>query len=152
PRGHQPGHAPVAPVRLPLGLRRAHGPVDPAPVADRVSALAGNHCDKYAQRNPLARALVSRWRAQLRALVTAAAPGSLLDVGCGEGVLTAEWAAALPRARVVGVDVEDVVEVAPAANLSFQTVAPAPPLQFPDASFDLVAAVESLEHMADPEG
>ena len=117
-----------------------------------MSAPAGNHCAKYAHGNPLARALVSGWRAQLRALVTGATPRSLLDVGCGEGVLTAEWAAALPRARVVGVDVADVVEVAPAANLSFATVAPAPPLHFPDASFDLVAAVESLEHMADPEG
>ena len=113
---------------------------------------AGNLCDKYAMRNPLARALVARWRAEVRALVREAAPESILDVGCGEGTLTADWAAACPRADVLGVDVEDVATAAPAANLRFATIAPVPPLPYPDDAFDLVAAVESLEHMEDVEG
>jgi SAM-dependent methyltransferase len=124
-------------------------------VADGVSTAvpaAGNLVDKYAARHPAERALVRRWRAALRALVAAAAPSSVLDVGCGEGELTAEWAATLPGARVLGVDVADVVRVPPAPNLAFRIVAPAPPLPFGDAAFDLVAAVESLEHMDDPEG
>jgi SAM-dependent methyltransferase len=112
---------------------------------------AGNFFDKYESRNPAARAAVTRWRAVLRQLVIDAAPDSVLDVGCGEGVLTAEWAAALPRAPVLGVDVADVVTVPRTGNLDFATVPPAPPLTFPDDAFDLVAAVESLEHMADPD-
>jgi SAM-dependent methyltransferase len=73
----------------------------------------------------------------------------VLDVGCGEGVLTAEWAAALPAARVLGVDVEDPgCPPAPA----FAVVEPVPPLPFADDEFDLVCAVESLEHMDDPGG
>ena len=113
---------------------------------------AGNHLDKYATGNPVARALVERWRAAVRDLALGTAPGSMLDVGCGEGDLTAEWARLAPEARVLGVDVEDVVRVAPAPNLAFSVIPPAPPLPFPDGAFDLVAAVESLEHMQDPEG
>jgi SAM-dependent methyltransferase len=122
-------------------------------VADGVTGPAGNLVDKYAAApNPAARMLVRRWRAALRELVVEAAPESVLDVGCGEGELTAEWAARLPGTGVLGVDVADVTRVSPAPNLDFRVIAPAPPLPFRDAAFDLVAAVESLEHMEDPEG
>jgi SAM-dependent methyltransferase len=42
--------------------------------------------------------------------------------------------------------------VPPAPNLEFSVVPPVPPLPFGDSEFDMLAAVESLEHMADPEG
>ena len=61
-------------------------------------------------------------------------------------------AAGLPGTGVLGVDVADVTRVSPAPNLDFRVIAPAPPLPFRDGAFDLVAAVESLEHMEDPEG
>ena len=41
-------------------------------------------------------------------LFAQAAPQSVLDVGCGEGVLTHQWAQRLRRRRrVVGIDLED---------------------------------------------
>jgi SAM-dependent methyltransferase len=110
---------------------------------------AGNAYDKYGTRNPVARALVGRWRAALGELVEAAQPASLLDVGCGEGVLTAQWAAALPRAGVLGVDLDDPGWP---PRPAFQVIDPAPPLPFGSGEFDLVCAVESLEHMDDPRG
>jgi SAM-dependent methyltransferase len=113
---------------------------------------AGNLADKYAAPNPAARALVRRWRAAVLDLLLAAAPASVLDVGCGEGELVAEWARALPGARVLGVDVADVTRVPPAPNVAFGLIPPAPPLPFGDRAFDLVSAVESLEHMDDPQG
>ena len=113
---------------------------------------AGNLVDKYATPNPAARMLVRRWRGVLRDLLAEAAPESVLDVGCGEGELTAEWAAGRPRTEVLGVDLADVTRVSPPPNLAFRVIAPAPPLPFGDDAFDLVAAVESLEHMEDPEG
>jgi SAM-dependent methyltransferase len=112
----------------------------------------GNTFDKYGSSNPVVRRLMAGFHSTLDELWAAAAPRSILDVGCGEGVLTAEWAHALPGTRVLGVDVEDVVSVPERPNLRFATIAPAPPLPYADGAWDLVAAVESLEHMEDPEG
>ena len=36
-----------------------------------------------------------------------AAPASVLDVGCGEGVLTHKWAQRIRGGRVVGIDLDD---------------------------------------------
>jgi 2-polyprenyl-3-methyl-5-hydroxy-6-metoxy-1,4-benzoquinol methylase len=118
---------------------------------------AGNLYPKYATRNPAARGLVARFRGALNELVDLAAPASILDVGCGEGVLTAAWRDRTGVQRVVGVDVEDAGLRAEWARrehtgLELRAIEPAPPLPFPDDSFDLVAAVEVLEHVADPDG
>ncbi len=79
----------------------------------------------------------------------------MLDVGCGEGVLTEQWAGSLEDGRVVGVDLEDPKLRAEwvrrrRTNLEFRTV-DAQALPFADGEFDLVAAIEALEHIPDPE-
>jgi 2-polyprenyl-3-methyl-5-hydroxy-6-metoxy-1,4-benzoquinol methylase len=115
-----------------------------------VSAVAGNVYDKYGTANPVARRLVGRFAAELDALTAQAAPESLLDVGCGEGVLTERWARELAPARVVGVDAADLGGAwarRPAASFA---VADAQALPFADGGFDLVAAIELLEHVEDP--
>ena len=43
----------------------------------------------------------------LEELFAQAAPDSVLDVGCGEGVLTERWAQQLGSGRVVGIDLDD---------------------------------------------
>jgi ubiquinone/menaquinone biosynthesis C-methylase UbiE len=115
-----------------------------------VSAVAGNVYDKYGTANPVVRRLVGRFAAELDALTAMAAPESLLDVGCGEGVLTERWARALAPARVVGVDAADLGAKwarRPAASFA---VADAEALPFADGEFGLVAAIELLEHVEDP--
>jgi ubiquinone/menaquinone biosynthesis C-methylase UbiE len=91
----------------------------------------------------------------LSELLALAAPGSILDVGCGEGVLSTEWARTLPDVRVVGFDLEDpklrahwAQESLP--NLRFET-GDARQLPFADGEFEMVAAIETLEHISDPE-
>lgn len=120
----------------------------------RREPAAGNLFDKYGSHNPLVRTVMARFERSLEALFQAAAPTSVLDVGCGEGVITEAWAERLRAARVVGVDVADPALARQWAarrqpNLEF-VPADAGRLPFPDGEFDMVAAIEALEHVEDP--
>ncbi len=82
-------------------------------------------------------------------------PRSLLDVGCGEGVLVHRWAQAMPERRIVGIDLEEESIQAgwqqrQAPNLEYRTM-PAENLPFADGEFDTATAIELLEHVPDPE-
>ena len=88
-------------------------------------------------------------------LFARAAPASILDVGCGEGVLTVEWAQRLGDGRVVGIDLDDPKlraewERRTRPNLEFRAEE-ATSLSFGDDEFDLAAAIEVLEHVPEPE-
>jgi 2-polyprenyl-3-methyl-5-hydroxy-6-metoxy-1,4-benzoquinol methylase len=117
----------------------------------------GNTFDKYGSSNPVVRRMMAGFERDLDALFSRAAPASVLDVGCGEGVLTERWACQLGGRPVVGIDLEDPKLEAEwagrrRANLSF-AVSPAASggLPFGDDGFDLAAAIEVLEHVPDPE-
>jgi 2-polyprenyl-3-methyl-5-hydroxy-6-metoxy-1,4-benzoquinol methylase len=121
--------------------------------ADRPPAEVptGNTFDKYGSRNPLVRRLMAGFEAALDELFGQAAPGSVLDVGCGEGVLTERWAQRVGTGRVVGIDLENPELRAQWAerrrgNLEFRA-AGAERLPFAAGEFDLVAAIEALEHI-----
>jgi 2-polyprenyl-3-methyl-5-hydroxy-6-metoxy-1,4-benzoquinol methylase len=123
-----------------------------APVAD---IPTGNTFDKYGSGNPVVRRLMAGFERTLDELLARAAPASVLDVGCGEGVLSEQWAHRLAGGRVVGIDLEDPKLTAEWAgrekpNLEFRPMR-AEQLDFADHAFDLVAATEVLEHVADPE-
>jgi 2-polyprenyl-3-methyl-5-hydroxy-6-metoxy-1,4-benzoquinol methylase len=115
----------------------------------------GNTFDKYGSNNPVVRRLMAGFERTLEELFSQAAPGSVLDVGCGEGILSAEWARRLEPGRVVGVDLADPKLEAEwahrgAENLEFRAMR-AEQLEFGENEFDLVAATEVLEHVSDPE-
>src|SRR5947208_1779938 len=72
-----------------------------------------------------------------------ASPRSVLDVGCGEGVLTHKWAQRLRDGRVVGLDLEDPVIQAEwakrqAPNLEYR-IMKAERLPFADGEFELAS-------------
>jgi 2-polyprenyl-3-methyl-5-hydroxy-6-metoxy-1,4-benzoquinol methylase len=115
----------------------------------------GNTFDKYGSQNPVVRRLMSGFQRTLDELWSQAAPSSVLDVGCGEGVLTLEWAERLGVGRIVGIDLEDPKLRAEWArrerpNLEFRAEE-ATRLSFGDGEFELAAAIEVLEHVPEPE-
>jgi 2-polyprenyl-3-methyl-5-hydroxy-6-metoxy-1,4-benzoquinol methylase len=115
----------------------------------------GNTFDKYGSQNPVVRRLMWGFHRTLDELWSRAAPSSVLDVGCGEGVLTLEWAERLGSGRIVGIDLEDPKLRAEWArrerpNLEFRAEE-ATRLSFGDGEFELAAAIEVLEHVPEPE-
>jgi 2-polyprenyl-3-methyl-5-hydroxy-6-metoxy-1,4-benzoquinol methylase len=115
----------------------------------------GNTFDKYGSQNPVVRRLMAGFHGTLDELWDRAAPSSVLDVGCGEGVLTVEWAERLGDGRVVGIDLDDPKlaaewEQRKRPNLEFRAEE-ATRLTFADGEFDLAAAIEVLEHVPEPE-
>jgi 2-polyprenyl-3-methyl-5-hydroxy-6-metoxy-1,4-benzoquinol methylase len=124
-----------------------------------VSATAevptGNTFDKYGSSNPVVKRLMSGFHSTLDELWASAAPRSVLDVGCGEGVLTAEWAERLGDGRIVGIDLDNPKlrvewERRARPNLEFR-VEEATRLSFADGEFDMACAIEVLEHVPEPE-
>ena len=79
----------------------------PTVTTDAAGTVTGNTYDKYGSTNPVVRRLMAGFERTLDELFARAAPRSLLDVGCGEGVLSAEWAERLGDGRVVGIDLEE---------------------------------------------
>ncbi|HEV7585580.1 MAG TPA: class I SAM-dependent methyltransferase [Solirubrobacteraceae bacterium] len=117
--------------------------------------VTGNTYDKYGSGNPLVRRLMSGFERTLDELLDRAAPRSLLDVGCGEGVLVHRWARRLGDGRLVGIDLEeDSIQAGweehQAPNLEYRVMR-AENLPFADGEFELASAIEVLEHVPEPE-
>ena len=115
----------------------------------------GNTYDKYGSQNPVVRRLMAGFESALDELWATAAPESILDVGCGEGVLTAKWAERLGDGRIVGIDLDDPKlhaewERRRRPNLEFRAEE-ATRLSFADDEFDMATAIEVLEHVPQPE-
>jgi SAM-dependent methyltransferase len=129
----------------------------PAPTGGRAASVpTGNTFDKYGSTNPVVRRLMSGFERRVDALFASAAPRSVLDVGCGEGVLTYRWAQQLGEKPIVGIDLADPKLEAQwrtrrRENLEFRKMDVDGLRSFPDRSFDLAAAIEVLEHVPDPE-
>jgi SAM-dependent methyltransferase len=128
-----------------LGSDSAQAPVVPT----------GNTYDKYGSDNPIVKRLMAGFERDMLALLDRARPASILDVGCGEGVLTEKWAERMVDGRVVGIDLDDPKlkqewERRTRPNLEFRT-AIGNDLPYRDAEFEAVTAMEVLEHVPDPD-
>jgi len=115
----------------------------------------GNTFDKYGSANPVVKRLMAGFHSTLDELWAQATPRSILDVGCGEGVLTAQWAERLGDGRIVGIDLDDPKlraewERRSRPNLDYR-VEEATSLSFADDEFDMACAIEVLEHVPEPE-
>jgi ubiquinone/menaquinone biosynthesis C-methylase UbiE len=113
----------------------------------------GNTYDKYGTRNPISRALVSRFLRDLERMLPFddPPPARVLEVGVGEGEISDRLRARYPAAELVGFDLHDAaLEAQWRARAQRNVVADAIAAPFAVGTFDLVLAVEVLEHVGDP--
>lgn len=123
---------------------------------DAEGTVTGNTYDKYGSSNPVVRRLMATFERDLGELFERVDPASVLDVGCGEAILTHRWAIARPATRVVGFDLEEPAIQAEwdkrrAPNLEYRILRAQEPFPFRDGEFALATAIEVLEHVPDPE-
>lgn len=115
-----------------------------------MSVPTGNVVHKEATKNPIERRMVNGFAAALQQALPASA-SRVLEVGCGEGRQLTAIGARYPAADLIGLDLPDVdLEDAWGDVPSHMVQASALELPFADATFDLVLAIEVLEHLPDP--
>jgi 2-polyprenyl-3-methyl-5-hydroxy-6-metoxy-1,4-benzoquinol methylase len=107
---------------------------------------------KYHSKNPLSRYLISSFYAGLRALVGQVQFRSVLEVGCGEGIVLNRLQTQLENSAVVGMDLNSsrvrlASQSVSHASFIVGSIFDAP---FADRQFDLVICCEVLEHLEDP--
>lgn len=120
--------------------------------APESSGPAGNTYDKYASSNPIERRMMEGFFAALDASVEGLTPASLLEVGCGEGEVLARMMRVFPAAQAAGIDLPDESLIAEWAARSLPAkVGDVTAIDAADGEYDLVLAIEVLEHVPDPE-
>lgn len=112
----------------------------------------GNTYDKYASKNPVERRLMDGFFRALDTALPATSPRRILEVGVGEGEVTARIASRWPDATIVGLDLPDPELAAHWVGRGFSPLfGDIGRLPFRDHEFDLVLAIEVLEHVPFPE-
>lgn len=113
----------------------------------------GNTYDKYASANPIERRLMKGFFDALDASLPGTEPSAVLEVGVGEGEVSERLRARWPSVPIAGIDLPDhelaAHWIGKAHSGAFADITRLP---FPDDAFDLVLAIEVLEHVPDPIG
>ncbi|MGI9051347.1 MAG: class I SAM-dependent methyltransferase [Ilumatobacteraceae bacterium] len=108
----------------------------------------GNAYDKYASTNPIEQRMMRGFMGALDAMLDGLAPRRILEVGVGEGHVLRRVLQRFPAATVAGVDLpDDALSDDWRADGLPCMFGDATALPFPDATFDLVLAIEVLEHV-----
>ncbi len=108
---------------------------------------------KYKTRNPLTLLLIDRFYKKIRSILSGLGYRSVLDAGCGDGESLVRLSTVMPL-DTIGVDI-DAIQVdrakqrLPEIDLRIEDIFRLP---FNDDRFELVLALEVLEHLENPLG
>ena len=112
----------------------------------------GNTYDKYASTNPIERRMMAGFLGALDSLLDGITPERILEIGVGEGEVMTRLRERFPDATIVGVDLPDPELAADWKQAGLSCLfGDATTLPFPDETFDLVLAIEVLEHVPQPD-
>lgn len=111
----------------------------------------GNHYDKYGSGNPIVQRLMTGFMSALDDLLPTEPPRRILEVGVGEGEIYERLRERYPDADVAAIDLpdDDLAREWQRRGIP-ATFADATSLPFGDDHFDLVLAIEVLEHVPGP--
>lgn len=109
--------------------------------------------NKYLPRNPIRQFLLKEFFEKLEGLVKEIEPRNLLEIGCGEGIVSFFLRERLPAVEVIAGDFDAMaLEVATALlGPNFIVRFDGRAVPFKDKSFDLAMAIEVIEHLREPE-
>lgn len=124
----------------------------PSGVAADEPIVTGNTYDKYGSTNPIEQRMMRGFMSALDGMLDGLAPRRVLEVGVGEGHVMARVRERFPTVALVGLDLPDEAlrERWGDAGLACM-FGDATKLPFPDHAFDLVLAIEVLEHVPGPD-
>jgi ubiquinone/menaquinone biosynthesis C-methylase UbiE len=112
----------------------------------------GNTYDKYGTTNGLEQRMMRSFMRALDDMLAGLAPRRILEIGVGEGHVMSRVRERFPGVPLVGVDLPDDALSDEWKQQGLPCMfGDATTLPFPDDSFDLVLAIEVLEHVPSPE-
>jgi ubiquinone/menaquinone biosynthesis C-methylase UbiE len=112
----------------------------------------GNTYDKYGSSNAIEQRMMRGFMRALDDMLAGLAPRRILEIGVGEGHVMSRVRERFPGVPLVGVDLPDEALSDEWKEQGLPCMfGDATTLPFPDDSFDLVLAIEVLEHVPGPE-
>ena len=112
----------------------------------------GNTYDKYGSTNPMEQRMMRGFMRSLDEMMAGLSPRRILEIGVGEGHVMSRVRERFPGVPLVGLDLPDDELGADWRDKGLPCMfGDATTLPFPDDSFDLVLAIEVLEHVPTPD-